>query len=89
MLPSYQWQHLSFFHLPGSSIVFEYSGGVSSLSQVQAQQQKLARNGFKTKTPSNSKQVRVVVCSDGLARGVDLPGVSHVLNYDAPTSVQV
>ena len=73
-------------------MVFEYSGGVSSLSHVQAQQQKLARNRFKSNaatTPSSCKHVRVVVSSDGLARGVDLPGVSHVLNYDAPTSVQV
>ena len=82
----------TFFFLPGSSMVFEYSGGVSSLSHVQAQQQKLARNRFKSNaatTPSSCKHVRVVVSSDGLARGVDLPGVSHVLNYDAPTSVQV
>lgn len=28
--------------------------------------------------------VRVIVCSDGMARGMDLEGVGLVINYDVP-----
>jgi superfamily II DNA/RNA helicase len=31
--------------------------------------------------------VHVVVCSDGMARGVDLPAVAAVVNYDLPAYV--
>lgn len=29
-----------------------------------------------------------LVCSDSLARGMDLPSVDHVVNYDVPAHVQ-
>jgi len=29
-------------------------------------------------------QVQLLVCSDVAARGLDIPDVSHVINYDAP-----
>ncbi len=32
----------------------------------------------------HSKSVYVLVCTDVAARGLDIPGVSHVYNYDAP-----
>ena len=31
-----------------------------------------------------SGQVQLIVCSDVAARGLDIPDVSHVINYDAP-----
>ena len=30
------------------------------------------------------RSVSVLVCSDGMSRGVDLPGVTCVVNYDLP-----
>ena len=32
--------------------------------------------------------VRVLVCSDGMSRGIDLPRVSAVVNYDVPAPAQ-
>ncbi|WOC14643.1 DEAD/DEAH box helicase [Pseudochrobactrum sp. MP213Fo] len=37
-----------------------------------------ALNGFKDRT------VRVLVATDIAARGIDVPGISHVINYDLP-----
>ncbi len=37
----------------------------------------------------NSGQVKLVVCSDAMARGMDLPQVEVVVNYDSPTSIKV
>ena len=33
-------------------------------------------------------QVRLLVCSDAMARGMDLPAVETVVNYDAPPYVK-
>lgn len=33
---------------------------------------------------TNGKPVNVVVCSDGMSRGMDLPNISAVINYDVP-----
>jgi ATP-dependent RNA helicase DDX51/DBP6 len=35
-------------------------------------------------TDADSGGVSVVVCSDGLSRGMDIPSVSVVINYDVP-----
>jgi len=35
-----------------------------------------------------SGAVRVVVCSDGLSRGIDLEGVTAVVHYDIPGQVR-
>jgi ATP-dependent RNA helicase DeaD len=32
----------------------------------------------------NSERTQVLVCTDVVARGMDIPGVSHVYNYDIP-----
>lgn len=32
--------------------------------------------------------VRVIVCSDGMARGMDLDGVGLVVNYDVPSQAK-
>ncbi|KAJ9149840.1 p-loop containing nucleoside triphosphate hydrolase protein [Pleurostoma richardsiae] len=34
-----------------------------------------------------SRKIRILVASDLVARGVDLPNLDHVINYDMPTSV--
>lgn len=36
------------------------------------------------RSPDPSKRVSVLVCSDGMARGMDLPYVGRVINYDVP-----
>ena len=37
------------------------------------------------RSSDTKKKISVLVCSDGLARGMDLPSVSAVLNYDVPS----
>ncbi len=32
----------------------------------------------------HSKRIKVLVCTDVAARGLDIPGISHVYNYDLP-----
>ncbi len=32
----------------------------------------------------HSKKIKVLVCTDVAARGLDIPGISHVYNYDLP-----
>lgn len=54
----------------------------SSLSQPQRAE--LIRRCLDTKG-----HVRVLVSSDGMARGMDLPNVAAVVNYDVPTQVRV
>ena len=41
-----------------------------------------ALNAFRT------GQVRVLVATDIVARGIDVPGVSHVINYDLPDEAE-
>ena len=36
------------------------------------------------RSSDGNKKVSVIVCSDGMARGMDLPSVSAVINYDVP-----
>lgn len=58
-------------------------GGVAEFSSSLGQRQRShiirrARSGF----------VRVIVCSDGMARGMDLEGVGLVVNYDVPSQAK-
>lgn len=58
----------------------DYDGGVAEFSSSLGQRHrnrivKRAREGL----------VRVIVCSDGMARGMDLEGVGLVVNYDVPS----
>jgi ATP-dependent RNA helicase DDX51/DBP6 len=59
-----------------SSVVCEFS---SSLSQPQR-----AALLQRCLTTGREGGVRVLVASDGMARGIDLPNVSAVVNYDCP-----
>jgi ATP-dependent RNA helicase DDX51/DBP6 len=34
-----------------------------------------------------SGEVKILIASDAASRGLDIPGISHVINYDIPTSV--
>jgi hypothetical protein len=38
--------------------------------------------------PPPPTQVQLLVSSDGMARGMDLPNVAAVVNYDVPTQVK-
>lgn len=75
----------------GQTGVHEFS---SSLSQPQRAE--LIRRA-KAATTANQQRgggepeapVRVLVSSDGMARGIDLPNVAAVINYDVPTQVCV
>lgn len=71
-------------HGSASSIV-EFS---SSLNQKQRKRllQRCNINDNKSKSSnSNDNSVSVVVCSDGMSRGMDISSVTAVINYDIPT----
>jgi ATP-dependent RNA helicase DDX51/DBP6 len=34
-----------------------------------------------------SGEVKILIASDGASRGLDIPGITHVINYDMPTSI--
>ena len=63
--------------------VDDADGGVAEFSSSLGQRQRSriirrARAGV----------VRVIVCSDGMARGMDLDGVGLVVNYDVPSQAK-
>ncbi len=55
-------------------------GGVAEFSSSlgQRQRSRIIRR-------ARAGAVRVIVCSDGMARGMDLDGVGLVVNYDVPS----
>lgn len=59
------------------SAVREYS---SALSQTE--------RAHLVQSCHDGRQVSVVVCSDGMSRGMDLPNVAAVVNYDVPTAAK-
>ena len=66
-----------------STAVAEFSSALSQKqrSQVLGQCTSL-RDGDDT---TRQEQIEILVCSDGMSRGMDLPHVSTVINYDIPT----
>ena len=59
-----------------SSAIAEFS------SSINAKQRAAILRRCRSPDPSN--RVSVLVCSDGMARGMDLPYVGRVINYDVP-----
>lgn len=59
-----------------SSAIAEFS------SSINAKQRAAILRRCRSSEPSN--RVSVLVCSDGMARGMDLPYVGRVINYDVP-----
>ncbi|MDD5176045.1 MAG: DEAD/DEAH box helicase [Sterolibacterium sp.] len=55
-----------------------------SAAALHGDMQQSARN--RTLTAMRSGQVRVLVATDVAARGIDVPTISHVINYDLPKS---
>ena len=58
-------------------------GGVAEFSSNLGQKQR-SRIIRRARTGA----VRVIVCSDGMARGMDLDGVGLVVNYDVPSQAK-
>lgn len=58
-------------------------GGVAEFSSSLGQNQR-SRIIRRARTGA----VRVIVCSDGMARGMDLDGVGLVVNYDVPSQAK-
>lgn len=42
------------------------------------------QNNNNSSKKNNNTRVQVIVCSDGMSRGMDIPNVSAVINYDIP-----
>ncbi len=59
-----------------SSAIAEFS------SSINAKQRAAVLRRCRSSDPSN--RVSVLVCSDGMSRGMDLPYVGRVINYDVP-----
>ena len=83
-------QLLSFFN-------DEYISSSSNNSDASATRVKVAANYSSDLSPSKRKEVvdrfvkgeiGVLVCSDLVARGMDIVGVEHVVNYDVPIDMR-
>lgn len=63
--------------------VDDADGGVAEFSSSlgQRQRSRIVRR-------ARAGTVRVIVCSDGMARGMDLDGVGLVVNYDVPSQAK-
>lgn len=63
--------------------VDDTDGGVAEFSSSldQKQRSRIIRR-------AREGAVRVIVCSDGMARGMDLDGVGLVVNYDVPSQAK-
>ena len=59
-----------------SSAIAEFSSSISA-----KQRAAILR---RCRSSDSSQRVSVLVCSDGMSRGMDLPSVSAVINYDVP-----
>ena len=59
-----------------SSAVAEFSSSINT-----KQRAAILR---KCRSSDSKQKVQVLVCSDGMSRGMDLPSVSAVINYDVP-----
>jgi len=61
------------------------SGGIAEYSsmQTQTQRSRIVRRFSRSKGGTS-----IIVCSDALARGLDLPRVDCVVNYDMPTRIK-
>lgn len=60
-----------------------HGGGVAEFSSSLGQRQ---RSSIIRRARAGA--VRVIVCSDGMARGMDLDGVGLVVNYDVPSQAK-
>lgn len=63
--------------------VAESDGGVAEFSSSLGQRH---RNRIVRRARDGT--IRVIVCSDGMARGMDLEGVGIVVNYDVPSQAK-
>lgn len=63
--------------------VDDTDGGVAEFSSSldQKQRSRIIRR-------ARAGAIRVIVCSDGMARGMDLDGVGLVVNYDVPSQAK-
>lgn len=59
-----------------SSAIVEFSSSINA-----KQRSSVLR---RCRSSDRDKKVSVIICSDGMSRGMDLPSVSAVINYDVP-----
>ncbi|KAF3646962.1 hypothetical protein FXO38_18880, partial [Capsicum annuum] len=43
---------------------------------------------LRTRIVENNKRYNVLVATDVASRGIDIPGVAHVINYDMPNNIE-
>jgi len=60
-------------HLYGGINVAEFSSGLSQSQRTSMLEE------------FRHKRIQLLICSDAMTRGIDIDGVSAVINYDAPT----
>ena len=81
--PTYQWNPVGSDHLPTRGWASQKRVVPAKLATVPFPQ--LTENGVRPGDRSTgSSEVDVMVATDVASRGLDISGVSHVLNYDAP-----
>jgi len=68
-----------------ASSICEFSSALTQDQRFELVRRCRRDNDNEPSSPNDDAPIRIVVCSDGMSRGMDLPSVTTVINYDVPS----
>ncbi|PVU91827.1 hypothetical protein BB561_004186 [Smittium simulii] len=78
---SYVLENTSIFRLHGSLPQFLRSETISKFTSLENNNRNTGFSG------ENSRGAKILFCTDVAARGLDMPEISHIIQYDPPTDI--